>query len=214
MISKNTLCLISVLLTLLLVGCGESEPYHETYDTPGNWSTDNDSEVRGQVIDGVYDFEIVADNLTSWTTAGLEFTDGYYQVEATQIGGPDNNLYGLTFRMNNENNDFYAFQVSGDGYVWIGRYQDGGLTEMQPIVQDWWFESPAVNQGIGVSNELGVRAEKGNLIFYVNGQEVGRVTDNTFDKGDIGLIVGSLGQGGVHVQFDDFQVLPLTELAQ
>ena len=69
----------------------------------------------------------------------------------------------------------------------------------------------AVKQGSDLTNVLKVRAEAGNLIFYVNNQEVGRVTDDSFKKGDIGLIVGSLGEGGVHIQFDNFKVTPLAE---
>ena len=80
-----------------------------------------------------------------------------------------------------------------------------------PIIGDWWFESPAIKQGSGITNRLKVRAEAGNLIFYVNDQEVGRVTDNSYANGDIGLIAGSLGQGGVLVQFDNFKVTPLEE---
>lgn len=203
-------CLLLVLI-FGLAACGQDEPFHETFDHPGNWSTDNDAEVRGEVINGVYEFEIKADDLTTWTTAGLEFANGIYEVEATQIGGPDNNLYGMLFRVNNETEDFYAFQISGDGYVWIGRYKNGGETEATPIIGDWWLESTAVHQGADITNHLRVRAEAGNLIFYVNDQEVGRVTDNTFAQGDIGLITGSLGQGGVLVQFDNFKVSPLPE---
>jgi hypothetical protein len=46
------------------------------------------------------------------------------------------------------------------------------------------------------------------MIFYVNGQEVGRVTDKTFQSGDIGLFAQSLGLGGVRIQFDNFSVTP------
>jgi hypothetical protein len=56
---------------------------------------------------------------------------------------------------------------------------------------------------------LRVEAESGNMIFYVNGQEVGRVTDKTFQSGDIGLFAQSLGFGGVHIQFDNYAVTPL-----
>lgn len=202
---------ILTILLFALAACGSDEPYHETFDAPGSWSTDNDAEVRGEVINGVYEFEIKADDLTTWTTAGLDFADGWYEVEATQVSGPDNNLYGMLFRVNNETEDFYAFQISGDGYAWIGRYHSGGDTEAAPIVGSWWFESSAIKQGAGVRNNLKVRAEAGNLIFYVNDQEVGRVTDNTFERGDIGLITGSLGQGDVLIRFDNFKVSPLGE---
>jgi hypothetical protein len=76
-------------------------------------------------------------------------------------------------------------------------------------VGDWWFESPAINQGANATNTLRVHAEGQNLIFYVNDQEVGRVTDDAFRSGDIGLMVRTLGESGVHVQFDNFTVTPI-----
>ena len=49
------------------------------------------------------------------------------------------------------------------------------------------------------------------MIFFVNDQEVGRVTDNTLSRGDIGIMVETLGQGGVLVAFDNFTVTPLSD---
>lgn len=197
----------AVLLLAVLAACGGPSPYIETFDEPGNWRTDSDSEVRGVVENGVYDFTIFADELTSWTTAGENFKDGLYEVEATQVDGPDNNAFGMLFRLDDEQDNFYAFQISGDGFIWIGRYRNG-LAE-EPIVNDWWFESTAIKPGAGQTNKLSVRAEGQNLIFYVNDIEVGRVSDDAFASGDIGLMARSLGQPNVHVQFDNFQVTPL-----
>ncbi len=197
-------------LTAVLTACGSTQSYTETFDDPGNWRVESSSDVVGEVRDGVYDFTVVADELTSWTTAGEDFSDGIFSVEATQVSGPDNNAYGLLFRVDDETDDFYSFQISGDGFVWIGRYRDGGSAEAEPIVNDWWFESPIINQG-NATNKLTVRAEGQNLIFFVNDQEVGRVTDDAFSRGDIGLMVRTLGVGGVNVQFDNFMVEPLTD---
>ncbi|HID51659.1 MAG TPA: hypothetical protein EYP41_06450 [Anaerolineae bacterium] len=194
-------------LILLLAACGGQSAYVETFDEVGNWRTDSDSEVAGVVENGVYDFTIFADELTSWTTAGENFKDGLYEVEATQVDGPDNNAFGMLFRLDDQNDNFYAFQISGDGFVWIGRYRNGIAEE--PIINDWWFESTAVKPGDGATNKLSVRAEGQNLIFLVNDIEVGRVSDDAFPNGDIGLMVRSLGQPNVHVQFDNFTVTPL-----
>lgn len=202
---------IWALLFLLLVtaGCGGGGPYVETFDDPGEWSTGSDADVEGEVRNGVYNLLVEADDLFSWTTAGKEFGDGVYEVEATQVDGPLNNGYGMLFRVDNERDDFYLFMISGDGFVWIGRYRNGGDEEILPLVGDWWFESPAVNQGLNNTNVLRVQAEGPNMIFYVNDQEVGRVSDDAFSRGDIGLMVRTLGVGGVQVQFDNFTVTPI-----
>jgi len=198
------------LTAVLITACNTAETYSETFDEPGSWRVENSSDVVGEVHDGIFDFTVAADELTSWTTAGENFSDGIYSVEATQVAGPDNNAYGMLFRVDDENDNFYSFQISGDGFVWIGRYRDGGAEEAEPIVNDWWFESPVINQG-NATNKLSVQAEGQNLIFFVNDQEVGRVTDDAFSSGDIGLMVRTLGVGGVQVQFDNFSVAPLPE---
>ncbi|HFE66374.1 MAG TPA: hypothetical protein ENJ93_03840, partial [Chloroflexi bacterium] len=95
-------------LILLLAACGGQSAYVETFDEVGNWRTDSDTEVAGVVENGVYDFTIFADELTSWTTAGENFKDGLYEVEATQVDGPDNNAFGMLFRVDDQNDNFYA----------------------------------------------------------------------------------------------------------
>jgi len=203
--------LLLTILVIVLAGCGGADSYTETFDTSGNWRTGNDADAVGEIHDGVYDLMVEADDVIIWTAAGEDFSDGVYQVEATQVDGPLNNGYGMLFRLDDENDDFYLFKISGDGYAWIGRYRNGGEAEAEPLIGEWWFESPAIQQGLNKTNTLRVKAEGGNMIFFVNGQEVGRVTDDAFRHGDIGLMVETLGLGGVEVQFDNFTVTPLEQ---
>ena len=212
MLKKRQFYLVTVVLSLFLglAACGGgSQPFLETFDAPGDWRTGSDIDVEGEVREGVFDFLVKADDMLIWTTAGKEFGDGVYEVEATQVEGPLDNGYGMLFRVDDENDDFYLFEISGDGFVWIGRYRNGGDDEIEPIVSESWLESTAVNSGLNATNKLRVRAESANLIFYVNDQEIGRVTDDAFTKGDIGLMVRTLGAGGVRVQFDNFSVNPI-----
>lgn len=205
---KNGIIILALLVVLLLAACNGEQPYVETFDEQGNWRVGEDADVDGQVVDGVYRMLMKADDALIWTTAGQSFGDGFYEVEATQVAGPDNNGYGMMFRIDDNRDDFYLFKISGDGYVWIGKYIGGGA-EVEPMIGDHWFESPAIHRGTDEKNTLRVNAEGGNLIFFVNDQEVGRVTDNSFANGDIGLWVESFGQGGVQVDFDNFSVTPI-----
>lgn len=206
--SKRTLALIGLLLIGLLAACGGSTaPYSESFDEPGSWTVGDDTYTEGKIEEGVYDLLIKGDDVRRWTHAGESFGDGAYQVEATQVEGPIDNGYGMLFRADTDAGHFYLFKVSGDGYVWIGRYRDNA--EEQPIVGNHWIQSTAVNQGLNATNVLRVEAESGNLIFYVNSQEVGRITDNAFASGDIGLFAETLGSPGVRVQFDNFTVEPI-----
>lgn len=207
---KFSILIVSSLILLGAVACGGgNQPFLETFDAPGDWRTGSDIDVEGEVRDGVFDLLVKADDMLIWTTAGKEFGDGVYEVEATQVDGPLDNGYGMMFRVDDENDDFYLFEISGDGFVWIGRYRGGGDEEVEPLVGESWIESTAVQPGLNATNKLRVEAEGNNLIFYVNGQEIGRVTDDAFSKGDIGLMVRTLGAGGVRVQFDNFSVNPI-----
>lgn len=198
-------------LLMLLAGCtnggASTLPFEETFDAPGNWGTGEDAYSIGAVVDGVYDFTVLENDISRWSSAGKQFGDGIYEVEATPVEGPLDNGFGLLFRADAEAGNFYLFKISSDGYVWIGRYQDGA--EAATLIAEHWFESPAVLRGLDATNRLRVQAEAGNMIFYVNDQEVGRVTDNTFTTGDVGILVQTLGGGGVRVLFDNLSVRPL-----
>jgi hypothetical protein len=200
----------ALLVLFIAVACTSfSGPYEETFDSEGSWGTGEDLEARGEVTGGRYEFLVKAELGLFWATAGVERGDGIYQVEATQLDGPLDNGYGLMFRVNTDTNSFYLFEVSGDGYVWIGVCENS-CEEEQPLVGDGWVASDAVNQGLNATNVLRVRVEGGNMIFFVNDQEVARVTDNTLRQGDIGIMVETLGQGDVLVAFDNFTVTPLS----
>ncbi|MFW6097149.1 MAG: hypothetical protein ACOC9Z_03690 [Chloroflexota bacterium] len=201
---------VLALLLLLLAACNALQgPYEETFDDAGQWGTGEDLEASGEVTGGRYEFLVNANLGLFWATAGERRSDGVYQVEATQLEGPLDNGYGMMFRVDSDNDAFYLFEVSGDGYVWIGLCENS-CEEEQPLVGNGWVSSEAVNQGLDATNVLRVRAEGGNMIFFVNDQEVGRVTDNTLSRGDIGIMVETLGQGGVLVAFDNFTVTPLS----
>ena len=204
---RGLVLLAALLLLTACRGGATGLPWEETFDDAGGWSSGEDAYSRGAVVDGGYVFEVLQNDVSRWAAAGQTFSDGIYEVEATQTDGPLDNGYGLLFRANPAAGDFYLFKISGDGYVWIGRYRDGA--EETTLIGNHWFESAAVQGGLNVANRLTVRAEAGNMIFYVNGQEVGRVTDNTFTAGDVGLLVQTLGGAPVTVRFDNLSVRPL-----
>lgn len=206
----TTVAAIAALVFLLAItGCNTiGGPYEETFDDAGRWGTGSDVDKEGQVQNGRYEFLVKSEFGLFWTTAGEEFGDGVYQVEATPLEGPLDNGYGMMFRVGDDANAFYLFEVSADGFVWIGLCEEG-CSEEAVLIEDGWFASEAVNEGLNVTNVLRVRAEQANLIFYVNDQEVGRVTDDSFQSGDIGLAVETLGEAGVLVAFDNFTVSPL-----
>ena len=111
---------------------------------------------------------------------------------------------GMLFFGNNDTDDFYLFEISSDGFVWIG-YCDNGCETLEMLVSDGWFESDAVNQGIGATNRLRVDITGGAMTFYVNDVFVGDAFDITLTGGDIGVAVESFGDPNVVIEFDNFK---------
>ncbi|MCI0396789.1 MAG: hypothetical protein L0332_33805 [Chloroflexi bacterium] len=200
-----------LLLALAALACGPlgGSAFEETFDSPGLWGSGNTAEVEGQVSNGVYEMLVKVDFGLFLATADQGFGDGIYEVEATQVDGPLNNGYGMLLRADEAADAFYVFEVSGDGFIWIGRCSDACEEEAVPLVGDDWFPSPAVNQGLQTTNQLRVVADGPLMTFFVNGIEVGRTSDDTLAEGDIAVMVETLGEGGVRVVFDNFRVSPL-----
>ncbi len=181
--------------------------YVETFDAVGDWGVGSSEALVATVTGGVFEFTVLAESGVYWTVAEQSFSNGVYEVEATQIGGPLDNGYGMLLRANSETGAFYLFEISGDGYIWIGRCADS-CNQADPLVKGGWFQSEAVNQGLNATNFLRVVADGPNMTFYVNGFEVGRITDTALSGGDVGLMVETLGEGGVEVVFDNFLFTP------
>jgi hypothetical protein len=195
-------------LSLFLVGCGGYDSYETSFDERGTWGVGSTAETTGTVADGVYRMQVDAERGIFWSTAGVETGDGIYSIDATQIAGTLDNGFGLMFMTNTEAMNFYLLEISGDGYVWIGRCEGGCETEQTILVGEGWFASTAVRQGLNQTNQLQVEIKEGNMIFSVNGQEVGRASDSTYSSGEFGLLVETLGEGGVVVAFDNFRYTP------
>jgi hypothetical protein len=99
---------------------------------------------------------------------------------------------------------FYAFSVSGDGYVRASRYDDGRWEVLGPD----WVAHEAVNQG-AATNTLTVEARGAELTFWVNDEQVLQVTDDALARGEIGLYAGAFNESGVNIAFDDLVIEPL-----
>lgn len=210
---------VALLLFVALVGTGcaltSNEP--DTCDSEGILFFDDfDGEQEcGWVLynrgGGVAGIENEAMQLTVtqpgqlwWTNPGRSFGDVIIKAEARQVDGPNDNAYGLICRYQNEEN-FYVFLVSGDGYYSIAKYQSG-TENVTYLTEDQQFqESEVINQGIA-SNELEARCIGNQLSLIVNGIPLATVTDPTFVVGDIGLAASTLQPGTAIIQFDNVQV--------
>jgi len=129
------------------------------------------------------------------------YSDFTLEVDARQVGGPDNNAYGLSFRYQDRDR-FYMFLISGNGsYLIAKQLPQGGV-----VLQEW-IVSPRINEGASI-NHLKVVAQGAQISMFINDELIATVTDDSLARGQIGLIVGALDEPNVHVSFDNLVVRP------
>ncbi|MCB9422450.1 MAG: hypothetical protein H6667_21790 [Ardenticatenaceae bacterium] len=203
---------------LLLVACSiggkEPAPCNEGgalfFDDFGGeqdcgWVLYNQSGAVTSVEEGAFRISTSQPGQIWWSNPGRNFNDVVITTQARQVSGPNDNAYGVICRYQNEEN-FYLFLVSGDGYYAIGKYQTGS-DQIVYLSGDGRFQpSDVINQGMA-TNQVRASCIGNELSLAVNGIPLVSVVDPTFVTGDVGLGVSTLEPGTAVVEFDQLQVL-------
>lgn len=91
--------LLTLLLpVLLLAGCVQATPlpWSDGFSDPASgWLAESDATAEVSYHDGVMRILVKAPDSLAWASAGRAFGDFHLTVEATQVGGPDDNEYGV-----------------------------------------------------------------------------------------------------------------------
>ncbi|MDX1413006.1 MAG: hypothetical protein R3293_02385 [Candidatus Promineifilaceae bacterium] len=169
------------------------------------WVEYNRSGAVAAIDNGVMSISTSSPGEIWWTNPGRNFDDVLIDVKATQVSGPSDNAYGVICRYQDEEN-FYIFLISGDGYYAIGKYQSGE-DRITYLTEDGQYQSSEFINQDQASNQIEVSCIGNQLSLSVNGMPLMAVTDTEFATGDIGLAASSLQQGTVEIAFDEFKVL-------
>lgn len=209
--------IILLALTLLLTACQETAFTADTLswvsdepvlfkddfsDTLGDWTTHSDSlSYAGYEQSG---FRLWADvpNYQFWSVPGLNFMDTLIYVRTLKLGGPDDNMFGVLCRYQDEEN-YYALVIGSDGYYGIFKTVAG---EQTLIGQEHMDYSDAIHRG-NETNEIKAICQGDQLGLYVNDTSLLQVQDDSLSHGDVGVIIGNFSEPGVDILFDDFIVL-------
>ena len=187
------------------------------------------NERRSAVIDGgVIRLTNNEVNNGNYSVTKARFADFDLAVTGSAVAGPENNGYGVIYRLQDRSN-YYTFMVSSDGYYQVTRVVNGDVTELST-----WIESPVVNMGIGAVNRLRVVARGDQFEFYVNeqrvqvcvpnnpaaqsmymmdtcidGQMLDTLTDASIAQGQLGVVIQTIegADAGVSVEFDNLIVM-------
>ena len=112
----------------------------------------------------------------------LDIGDGDYAVYAKQISGDTAPFYGIAFRRAKPG-DFYEFAVDGQGQWIFARVVDAVPTAIRPAEP-----SSLIATGLNAANHLEVKAQGSHFDLFINGHQVGSVTDSTYRTGQCGLL--------------------------
>jgi hypothetical protein len=106
--------------------------------------------------------------------------------------------------LNLNNGDGYLFLVGGSGRFAIMRSRGRSVT---PLVN--WTSTDKVNKG-AASNRIRAVCFNNYLALYVNDSFLGEATDDTYTRGQVGLVAAGGSRLGEEVNFDNLTVSAAT----
>lgn len=174
-------------------------------DQECGWVEYNRGGAVAAIEDGVLSISTSSPGEIWWTNPTRSFGDVVIDVKATQVGGPSDNAYGVICRYQDEEN-FYVFLISGDGFYAIGKYQSGE-DRVTYLTEDGQYQSSEYINQDQATNQIEASCIGNQLSLSVNGMPLLTVTDSQFSSGDLGLAVSALQQGTVEIAFDEIKVL-------
>jgi hypothetical protein len=209
--------------------------YSSTFDNFDDEWQQYQGRLSAEIVDGVMQITADNAQSGPFSVTKPHFSNFDLQVQTQPIGGPLDNGYGVIFRLQDPDN-YYLFLVSSDGYYQVSRVVNGvekviSTWLASPAIQQGVAASQD-SPDVGV-NRLRVIAYDSSFQFFVNGQQVqlcvpnnrdaestvnpitgecidgtmlDTLTDASFASGQLGVVVKSLNEPGVIVNFDNLLV--------
>ena len=162
--------------------------YEDDFGDPlTGWDEDSGTNSSKGYESGHYYINVNTADWESWALGpATVYTDFTAELDAHASSGPADGHYGLIFR-HQDNNNFYYFYVDGQGEYVLGKLQDGEWEEVAGIT---WTADPAIEDNPG-ANHLRVTCAGTQISVYANDRLLTSVEDDSFARGQIGLIAGT-----------------------
>jgi hypothetical protein len=170
-------------------------------DPTSGWDSAVGADGETNYQNGAYKIQVNLPNRDLWANPGLTYVDVIVETDATKVGGPDDNDFGIICRYQDVDN-FYFLLISSQGYFGIGKFKEG-LSEMIGTPPN--PRSDKINQGAAM-NRLRAECIGNRLTLFANGEKLIEVQDSEFASGDIGLMAGAFDTPGTLIVFDNFVV--------
>ncbi len=141
--------------------------------------------ISTQCVNGEFQFTKTNAGGAQWVFWNDVYGDQVIDLDTRVISGPPEIQYGVILRLSRDNNQFYVFDVSRDGYVGLFRFNRPDWVVLLP-----YTFSTAVKTGTG-TNHLQIYAQQDHFALYVNGTFINTLIDGGIDSGRIGFYVES-----------------------
>jgi hypothetical protein len=137
-----------------------------------------------------------------WSVRQREIDDVRLEVDVSRTGGPENGYFGVVCRFNQEERNYYALVISGDGSYAIARTENNEFE----FIQEGAAPAGVIKSG-DAANRVVADCMGDTLTLSANGQQLASIEDGDFETGWIGLIAGTRDQPGIVALFDNLIVL-------
>jgi len=183
--------------------------FQDDFSDPGSgWDQFSDVDGVTNYENGGYRIYIDKPEFTFWANPGLGDTlpsDVSIEVDATKIGGPEFNDYGIICRYSAAGGsaNFYEFIISSDGYAGIVLVTESSQDVISTDGQLQPYDD--IRRG-RITNHIKAECFGDQLTLYVNDALLTSVSDSTLASGDVGLLASTYDEAGVDILFDNFLV--------
>ena len=176
-----------------------------------NWGVGTDSDSSVEYANGGLRMQVFTDNYFVWSTPDdQDYENVHIEVTAINNGTDSTTAFGILCHQQTITDSFYYFAVTPAGEYAIAEAALA-LDDVFLTNNDQWGQSDTIAQN-AASYRLGADCGNGQLTFYVDGQQIASVSDDTYVNGGVGVLVWSgAGESTWDVTFDDFVMTKLAE---
>jgi len=195
--------------TVSIPGVGDRLLYQDDFRDPtSGWEEWDDGGTSARYVDGEYRLGVTREYYMVWSYPAYDkdLRDFAIEVDARQVEGSLDSSFGPIVRVHPEEEDYYWFQISGDGYFSVELKEEG-----EWILLHGWEASSAIEQGLDATNQLRLICHEDRFSFWVNGTHLTDVTDDALRAGSFGLAAGAYEEPPVVVHFDNMKVYELQD---